>query len=157
MAASGRSQRFEPATLYEIAKSHEPARSRIRSEFMTSPGVVQGGFGGTGVEMPDALATILLVGPRGGEEQAKIALAAAASFCPGLPGATGRTSEFGLGWHGSLFNQRSWRIDPATCGIATNLRIAFKHLGDRRQGLRPRGRQNELRRGHAVARPLEAR
>ncbi|MGO9470888.1 MAG: hypothetical protein ACLQIB_33565 [Isosphaeraceae bacterium] len=65
MAASGYSQRFEPATLQEIAESHEPARSSIRSEFITSPGVVQGRFGETGVEMPDALATILLIGPGG--------------------------------------------------------------------------------------------
>ncbi len=157
MAASGHSHRFEPATLHEMAKSHEPPRSRIRSEFITSPGVVQGRFGETRVEMPDALATMLLVGPGGREEQAKIALAAAASLGPGLPGATGRTPEFGLGWHGSLFNQRSWRIDPATCGIATNLRIAFTHLGGRRRGLRPRGRQNEWRRRRARARPFEAR
>jgi hypothetical protein len=47
---------------------------------MTTPRVVQGRFGVAGAEMPDALATILLVKAGRSEEQAQIAFAAAAGL-----------------------------------------------------------------------------
>jgi len=140
MVASGDSQRIEPATLHEIGESHESARLCIRSKFMTSPGVMERHFGGTDVEKPQALATVLLVGPGGCEEQAQIALAATASRCPGLPGATGRTPEFRLGWHVQLSIRRSAQIGLAACGMARYQSIAFTHPGGRRRDPRPRER-----------------